>query len=989
MLFIGNDITFTFKPQSTVDLGKFFFLPDYSKVKIKSISLDCSTTNMTIETREIQQLSLLPNFLALNRIVAVLSVNLKLPRKTLQFTIKGNWKIGNTRVPVVLSYHSNSGTTSVTADAKVHLSELFKKITGLALPIKVSTVLRFKLRGSISSGGLTSFMISSEKQNENFFALYIKNKRSKPVKAIAVEMKQIQLSAVLKSLTNIDLSGAPYFGNLVVPFVGYVYATEKITGQGKKLFGNVSFLKGRNVNVGKGSTVFVQLPFSSELLIVKYEGKNLILRTPNPTLRLQKLLQLVAPSGINFLKSNIPAIPWNQVFKLGIGRITVTSNSVSFSVDFTANLSLEDYLQLSIEEVEVSVQKTKPRIAAKITGNIKIAGVSFKATIAQNKLNKYVLTAFGNHPISLDKTIKAFHAALLPQELNRIARNLPFLKVAIQKPTMSYLLGSKPPQLHIGGTLVGQGYSTDNLDLLLMKYNGKLQAILGFQVPRINFADLMTGVTRFNFRRFSILNQNLPTSLTMSPITTRKVHFSIGKLSSLQIHKGMSIKATLKFPRNCRSDKFCKLAGRLIGFDTALSLVFSFKSSKYYVVTASLPRMELSKGLTLNKAGLEIVGGVSARIGIVGEVKLKKHNLVFAARILVGKKGLTLQLSMANCWRNAFGAPWLDICNLLASIDFAPPTAITGFALGAQVHLGYSSTRLQMKAKAYVGFSLINPIENYYYARFSRVNMNSFLKALRINWRIPAPLASSSFPNGFISSYSALGKELPEVSLSIPKGFRIKATLNIFGLQGHIDLTMDLPRLLDMHIALPPIKIGNFFAMYSSQKTKSSGPILQAKLDLYKRRAAMGASVYLRVFGVNFLTQFKIANDFYSFTFRLKLFNLFLAHVQMSAKYGGGGGGDIRRADFHVLGTFESDLFKAIAGVVNLDIHKLNSAVYNSIAAAKRTLQQYQNYRTQAHSRVRQLYNKMKYWKGKIFYSTAMKSDKGRGNGMASTSKFY
>jgi len=938
---------------------------------------------MTIETREAQHLNILPNFIVLDKIVAVLSVKLKLPKQSLQITIKSNWKIGNTKVPVVLSYQSSSGVTKIAAESKqaIHLTDLIKKVTGLSLPMTVSTMLKFKLHGSISTSGPASFTISSEESNIKVFAIYTKSKKSKPVKAIAMEIKRIQLSKIFKSLTNIDLSATPYFGNLVVPLVGFVYSTGTIKKQEKKLLDDISFLKGRNVNIGKGFTTFVQLPFYSELLTARYEGKNIILQTPKPSLHLQTLLQFVAPSSIKYLTSNVPFVPWSKVFKLGIGNVKVSKNSVSILLDYTAKLSLEKYLQLSIEKIKVCIEKKNPSVSARISGSIKIAGVSFETRIYRNKFNKYVLTAFGNHYISLGKIIQGFHATILPEELNRITSLMQFLKVAIHRPKLFYMLGSKPPQLHIGGTLMGQGFHTDQLDLLLMKHSGKMLAILGFRVPTITLADLLTSVTKFNFRKFPILNQKLPTALTISPITTQRVHFSMGKLSSLQINKGMSIKAPMKFPQNCRSDKFCKFAGKLIGYNTVLSLEFSMKSSTYYAITASLHKLELGKGLTLYRAGLEIIGGVSSRIGIMGEAKLSKLNLVFAARISVGKKGLTLQLSLANCWQKAFGAPWLDICNLLGAIDFAPPTAITGFALGAQVHLGYGSTHLRQKAKAYVGYSLINPIDNFYYAKFNRVTMNSLLKAFGMNWRIPKPLTSSSFPTGFTSSYSALGKELPEVGVSIPRGFRIKATMEIMGLEGHADIALDLPRLLDLRVALPPVRIGTIFAMYSSQKT-SSGPTLRAKLSPYKQQVDIGATVYLKVFGVSLNTEFKITNDFYSFMFRLKIFNLFWAHVQMNASHG-----DIRRTKYKVLGTFGSDLFKSITSLVDLDIRTQGTAAYRSITSTKEKLRQYDIFRRQTQSRVNQLFHKMQYWKGKIFYSTTMQSDRGHGNRRAKTSK--
>ena len=88
----------------------------------------------------------------------------------------------------------------------------------------------------------------------------------------------------------------------------------------------------------------------------------------------------------------------------------------------------------------------------------------------------------------------------------------------------------------------------------------------------------------------------------------------------------------MKFPRHCGSDRFCKFAGRLIGHNAALSLKANIVSVTYYSITAALHNIRLGKGLTLYKAGLEIVASRTSRIGIVGEVHLEKLNLYYQVK---------------------------------------------------------------------------------------------------------------------------------------------------------------------------------------------------------------------------------------------------------------------------------------------------------------------------------------------------------------------
>ena len=110
--------------------------------------------------------------------------------------------------------------------------------------------------------------------------------------------------------------------------------------------------------------------------------------------------------------------------------------------------------------------------------------------------------------------------------------------------------------------------------------------------------------------------------------------------------------------------------------------------------------------------------------------------------------------------------------------------------------------------------------------------MGSLLKAFNIRWRLPRPLAQSGFSHGCLNSFSALGKELPEVGLSTPAEYRLKGTLNILGLQGSADIAIGIPRLIDINVTLPPIRIRMVLAMYASSIDQRRDPLLKAKLQL-------------------------------------------------------------------------------------------------------------------------------------------------------------
>ena len=55
---------------------------------------------------------------------------------------------------------------------------------------------------------------------------------------------------------------------------------------------------------------------------------------------------------------------------------------------------------------------------------------------------------------------------------------------------------------------------------------------------------------------------------------------------------------------------------------------------------------------------------------------------------------------------------------------------------------------------------------------------------------LPQPVADSGFPDGFLSSFSYIGVDLSDVSLSIPEGYRMSGTFNILGLEASAELNV-------------------------------------------------------------------------------------------------------------------------------------------------------------------------------------------------------
>ena len=920
-----------------ISLQDFVSISGFNSLLIKSIRLDCSTHILTITVKAKREWVIIPDYMSLQDLSGLLTVKITSPQNTLQASLRGDWRVGNLNVLTMVKYSAASQITHIVVEPKsrTSLKSFVKSVTSLNFPISSSIKVHFKFEGSMYPRGAVFLLLSSKQSDNWLYALFKKNnKTSQAVKAIAVEVKRFRLSTLVKRLVKLDFSQTPFFGKLTVPDTGLIYSTGPMKIAGRKVFENSPLLQTTKNVISKGLSVYFRVPFHPDPLIAKYKDRVLIVTTPHQNLRLDKLLHYILSGGERSI-SSLPLPQWQKIFKLHIEKITVAKDSVTVQVSFPRPVVFfQKSFSLSEVKTRVHIQKKRPRISVLVTGNIHIAGTTFQAEFYRNQKRKYVLKAVGNK-LEINQLIRSFHAAILPKKLSALLSRIPFLKIAIIKPKLFYTFGVRPLQIHFGGIPELHGYKIVNMDVLMVKMKGQVKSILAFKMGTINLAEVLTKITGFNFKRFFILNQQLSFTLTISPVTLPRAHFA-GELASLPIKRGVSLKASMKFPRSCGSDRFCKFAGRLIGHNAALSLKANIVSETYYSITAALHNIRLGKGLTLYKAGLEIVAGKTSSIGIVGEVHMKAQ-LILSAKIFLGTKGLSLQLVLKNCWRRAFNAPWLSICNILGSIDFAPPTAVVGIAFGAEIYLGYRSSGHQIHAKGYFGVNLINPLENYYYVNFNRITMGSLLKAFNIRWRLPRPLAQSGFPHGFLNSFSVLGTELSEVGLSISAGYRLKGTLNILGLQGSADITIAIPRLIDINVALPPIRIGKVLAMYASSRDQRRGPFLKAKLQLLPRfHIHIEAKGYLKVLLISIEARLKITNSQYEYFIRGKILHLFEASLHLTARYG-----SIRSASFRVRGEFKLDLFNGIKRIVKNFFSSIANTAKRAYKAASKLVQKF------------------------------------------------
>ena len=244
-----------------------------------------------------------------------------------------------------------------------------------------------------------------------------------------------------------------------------------------------------------------------------------------------------------------------------------------------------------------------------------------------------------------------------------------------------------------------------------------------------------------------------------------------------------------------------------------------------------------------------------------------------------------------------------------------PGVTLTGLAIGGEVRVGDESCGAPLIATGFVGIDLLTPSQNYYYVNLEgSTTVGTILDTFCIDFSVPAPLAESGFPDGFLSSFSLSGVELPHVPLSIPQGYRFKGTLNILGLEASADINIGLPNGLYVGVSLPPLRIaGGILQMYASSTDRSNGPFLTADVDILPTpNVDIQASGYLNVLGISLETSLIITNTQFIFEIEGKFLDLFEASLRISASYG-----NINSASFQVQGSFTNNLYSTLEDLIS------------------------------------------------------------------------
>ncbi len=896
---------------------------------METIQYTCSSTELHITTRAIDTLTVVTGILELSNVSITLNATLS-PVGVQFFMITANWGIGNVNGHFTIEDNLETSQLLVRGGPQgtisLNFEDMIKALTGkrLSLPVSSVSFRDVEVTGAIDTytSGSATFSISGKHGRNNVVHIVLQkgvsNSGAKYAGAFAAEFSSFRFADLIRNFTGADISGVPFLGSIEVPTMAVTASTADISSASLlRVFEAGSLLQLSNGYIQGGVTAYFHLSAMNNAP-VKMSYSNSRFSFAVLMGRSVSLRSLLSQVGVNL--DSVPLPPGiTDILNLNIMRFSIDTSTRELLIDASFPNTLSYFRGvLKIQDVVVSVHamlKAPRSISVEASGHLEIGTELFDVYLLRDSsTNRYILSS---QILELHVTdiIEEFKAAVFPDELNDIIMTSGFFDFSIKNMGVSYSFGSWPLQIQMSGSPVINGYEGPYINMIMIKKRGKTALVQGFELGMTNLADLVKIISGLDLRSIAIFNQQLEAAILISPVTLPRVTLQGEQLSGFSINKGISLQATMTWPPDCSSDLQCNVAQTLLGQNARLMFQGTIANTRSFSLMAGVSDIRLGSLFTLKSAGFGVtVLGPEIQIGIFGNLQISDPDITLNGVISVGTRGAVLELTMTGCWERAFGADWLTICSLQGLVALKPELAFLpgGLAVGGEVKIGKPSCR-QIQATGFVGIDADMPQENYYYVDIhDELTLRSVLELFCIDISLPRPLAESGFPEGFMSSFSLLGKELPHVPLSIPLGYRLKGVFNILGLTTTADVNIGLPSGIKIVVLLPPLDLANgLLTMYASRDDSSTGPYLNASIGLLPPNVNIEASGYVSVLGISVEDTLRITNDQYQMSIEGRMLGLFQASLEITASYG-----SIRSASFRVRGTFKSDLCNRVKRII-------------------------------------------------------------------------
>ena len=786
---------------------------------------------------------------------------------------------------------------------------------------KVSDTFSFVLSGRIS----TKFQV---------YLVYKRSVGEKTQFAVAASVKSFKLSDLLKEAANIDISSVPYFGSLRIPQFGLSTASGDITTPLlNRMLPASSPLKTYANNLPSGFTASIDLSLrDGKRFRGTYANKLLSFAPFGGEITLGSLLREIP--GINIISTGITAV-FKDIANMRIKRFVFDIEKKMMEITvYLAKLPLFGKA-LSIHDISVAVKAklSEPRvISVGARGILSIARNNYEVSIQRHRsTGKYVLSLITQKFPIID-LLSLVGGSFLPRDLHKLLGKI--FNINILHTRVVYPFGGMPKHIIISGMPELFGLKGVYVTALLIEQGEETKLVQKYTLPGVSISDLVSRMFG-NSIPSRLLQEKSETSLIVSPVSLEGVSLSVPEFKGIEISEGISVSTRLGWPSSCGSDAFCRVMKKLLGGGT-LTLQGTFRSVRYFSITAGVSDVKLGGGIVLKRAGLQFVGGVETSVGLVGSIELKSPAVTLNAAIKLTPSGVKLEASMSGCLHRVFGLQVLSLCNLLLSMTIAPvPVPITGLEFGGRIELGKRecSKGKLITAEAYVGLNA-DPSQNFFYADIGELTFQTLVDAFCMNVALPKPLRDTGFPRGVYFSYSLLGKHIEHARITIPAGLMLKGTVNIFGVSARMELILS-PTRFKVLVELSPLNILGVLKMYKSRSEKSKGPIFRVDIGA-TRMPVIEISGFVEVLGISVEGRLLISDRKFEIFVEGRIFGLIKASLRISAGYSK----NVKSAPFEVEGRFKNELFNSIANGIRSALKKSADEAEKHISAAQNKIQQ-------------------------------------------------
>ena len=912
-------------------------ISDLLSTSIQALDFDATTKTLSVAA-SLDQLIIIPQIMEVKDLevefVAILSSN-NGGLQSLDFS--ADWVLGDATIRINVTYDKDSGQVFFAAMPKEGLSiqQLVSGLTGVDIPLPsaINSVQLTKIVGR-KTPSMFTMIFSGTIANRADVHLVYQNMVSSSHIAIAAGIESFTFSELIDSAVNIDISNVPFFGTFSVPSLALSVARGQITTDllADVIPANSPLIKYGNT-IPDGFTAQFDAPIGNINGIIGSYSDSVLSFTvpPNVDASLGSLISLIPGIDVN-------SIGIGSLFKdiLSIQMRSFTFDAPKKEMDIEMYLEkitfFEDILAIKDARLKLSASFSNSiSVDAEASGIIALGDMDYNVSIGRDAAtNKYAVTVETDN-LPIFGLVTAIGAAFLPDDLQLFLKSA--LQFNVRDAKVVYPFGVEPQQIQLSGTPEIFGQKTVHMTAVAIRYGGKMRLISKYDFGSFNIADLIKKLVGVSLHSLKILDQTVNINFVLSPQSIKGVSLSIPEFEGYSLDQGISIRAPLDWPSDCSSDAFCNVAYNLLG-GVKLGLEGTIANARSFSLTATIGDLKLGGGVVLLHAGLKFVAGTNPSVGVVGSIELSDPEITLTAEIKATVSGVKLVGSMSGCWYNAFGSSYLTLCNLYLAMTIIPsPVPISGLEFGGRVELGKQSCGHNVSAEAYVGINIINPNENYFYADVGPVTFQSVFDAFCLDVDLPKPLGDSGFPNGFKTSFSVFGVELPHAKISIPPGFRFIGTLNFLGLEAYADIYIQLPTKIKVKINLPPITLANVFKMYRSSSDKSAGPYVDAEITT-KQAPHIEASGFVSVFGISIEARLLISNSKFELELTGKFLKLFEAHLFISASYSK----SITSGSFLVEGWFKNDLFDTIAKAIRNALSKSADEADKHIKSAENAI---------------------------------------------------